>query len=622
MRRWCGGWGGGVALVVLTLLMVTPGLFTLPAIDRDESRFVQASRQMFESVALPVDARDRTPIGVSASGGPVGGLHSGGLVVPMLADRARLNKPPMIYWLQAASAAVMTRGDPLCDAVWMYRLPSAMAAIIAVLVTWRIGLTMFDARAAWLGAAMLGACAVVAVDAHQARADQVLLAVTTIAMGVLWKAWRSEKPGVGLCVLLWLLVGVGVLTKGPITPMVVVLTAVVAAGWSRRWGWLVALRPMLGLLIVAGVVGPWVWGVASRVGFETYASIVFDETVGRSASAKEGHWGPPGYHAVLLVVLLWPGSLLALLAVRRAWRKSVGGGVGDRDGGGGGDRNGLVRRVWRGVVRRREGRSAELFLLAWIVPAWLVFEIVGTKLPHYTLPMYPAVALLSGRAVLAGMSGRLIGAGDRGSKFGFVIWGVVGVGLACVGVAAVWWAGLGFGVAGFLAWLLAAVALVLAVIAGVHAMRRRFVMATLAGIAMHVAFAWTMLGLVLPRVDDVWVTRQIAAVVAGNGRAGPIATTGYAEDSVVLLARGRLERLDVAGGGGAVVEWLDVRPGGAVVMFADEVEVLMQGLDVDGYVMTSVEGFNYAAGRRVRLFVVERRDAGMGVGVGDGGGEL
>ena len=566
---------------------------------------------MFEALALPQSQRDTTPIRIATSHDDsnnkashvFGGLHAGGLVIPMLADKPRLNKPPIIYWLQATSAAICSRGDPNRDAIWMYRIPSAIAAIIAVLATWRIGLTMFNPRAAWLAAAMLGVAAVVVVDAHQARADQALLAITTITMGLLWKAWRSDRPTLRTCALLWLLVGVGVLTKGPITPMLVLLTATTAAAWTRRWKWLLQLRPALGLLIVAAVVAPWVWGVASRVGFENYASIVIDETLGRSASAKEGHWGPPGYHTVLLVALLWPGSLLALLSIRRAWNRSIGPIENTTTNT---THPALPKRFWQSLTRQRIGRSPELFLLSWILPAWLVFELISTKLPHYTLPMYPAVALLSARAVLAAATGRLIGTNDRGSSAGFVIWALVGIGVACAGLAAVWFADLGSTGASILAWLLAITTYILAAVAGNHAIRRRFIKATATAIAMHVTLAWTILGVVLPRASEIWITEQIAAAVGDHPH--HIATTNFTEDSLVFLARGRLHRIPATDPDSAS-RWLNDHQNAALIIQAEEARTFIEGLIAHDHphTLTPIEAFNYASGRLVRLVIIQNQ---------------
>lgn len=357
-RRW-----HAITLVLICAAVYVPGLFSIPPIDRDESRFAQASRQMYESVALPEAERDPA-------------MHSGGLAVPYVIDKARLNKPPLIYWIQATSAAVFTLGDPLDDAIWMYRLPSAVFATLTVLITWRIGLLLFDARAAWLGAATLAICPLVVIDAHQGRADQLLLTCTTASMwalaGIVRATSRGQRVPFRLAVGLAFGVAAGVLAKGPITPLVVVLAALGFAVLAWRFKWLMSTHPWLAALVTVATIGPWVYFVAEHFGFAEYKALVFDETVGRSAAPKEGHWGPPGYHLLLLPVLFWPGSLGLGLAVVHLWKR---------------------RRGWR------PARWQEMFLVAWIVPAWIVFEFVSTKLPHYTMPMYPAVALLCARAL-------------------------------------------------------------------------------------------------------------------------------------------------------------------------------------------------------------------------------
>src|SRR5262245_34300071 len=113
--RWAGSWPGGLLLVVLCLAVYLPGFAALSCVDRDEARIAQARRQLAES---------------------------GDYVVPRVQGRVRLNKPPLIYWLQSTAARALTRGETWRDAIWMYRVPSLLAAIVAALATWRMGLSM------------------------------------------------------------------------------------------------------------------------------------------------------------------------------------------------------------------------------------------------------------------------------------------------------------------------------------------------------------------------------------------------------------------------------------------------------------------------------------------------
>lgn len=407
-----------MALIVLCLVVYLPGFFSIPPVDRDESRFAQASRQMFESVAL-VPA-ERTA------------FHDGGLVIPKIQDRPRLNKPPLIYWLQAGSAALFTAGNPYHDAIWMYRIPSLLAAIASVLFTWRLGASMFDARTGWLAAALLAVCPVVVWEAHQARADMLLLGCTTLTMWVLWEVIRSSKSperklGVSLRwpLLFWLALSAGVMTKGPITPMVAALAALAFSISARRWRWLLSLRFELGIPILLFCTVPWVYAVAHRLGgLDRYLAIINDEVIGRSLAGKEGHWAPPGYHTILLPVLFWPGSLMTAAGLALAWRATRAARSETRATGFTGSAG---KPVLDGSSRDHSSHADPYtFALSWIAPSWLIFELVSTKLPHYTLPLYPALALLSARALLVAQAKLLPSAHSRIAVVGHVIWLLIG----------------------------------------------------------------------------------------------------------------------------------------------------------------------------------------------------
>ena len=579
------------AVVAVCLMVYLPGLATIPPVDRDESRFAQASRQMAE------------------------GRFPGDWVVPRVQEEPRLNKPPVIYWLQASSALAFTGGAIEHDAIWMYRVPSVLAAIVAAVATLLIGTSMFGLRCGMLAAVLLAIAPVVVFDAHQARADEVLLAVTVLAVACLWRLWRHRRdPRLPKrwTTLLWLLIGVGVLVKGPVTPVVVGGAAAALAFASGNGGWLWRLRPLGGMAIAAATAVPWLALAAAELGWEPLWSRIVEETIGRASSPMEGHSGPPGMHLVLLVALFWPGSLLAGLGIVRGFRVAL-----KMPDAGSGGRLARLRARWRS---RRVGRSSELFLLAWLLPGWLAFEIAATKLPHYTLPMYPAIALLSARGLVAASRG-WSEAATRLSRFGFGLWAVLG-GLMVLAPAAIaamairegWFGGAAaaaipslLAVADHHAWLALASLLACVLIVGISVrmiLGGRVLAGQLLALVPAVAALQVTFGSVLPGLAHVWISPRVMGEIDRLGAAGrPLAAVAFHEDSLVHLTRGRIARI----GEGEIDAWLAANPDGVVLAPATLVESrpgLRPLADGEGP-PPPIVGWNYSKGERVELRLAE-----------------
>ena len=330
-------------LTLFCLLLWTPGFFTISPGDRDESRFAQATKQMIETgdfvrIQNGAEARNRKPIG--------------------------------IHWLQVPfAAAAGALGLATENPIWPYRIPSALGGLLAVLATFQAGQHLVGRRAALLAAGMLAASVVLVVEVHIAKTDAALLGATTVAMGMLARAYLDPAGlRAGGAALFWLAMGAGILLKGPITPMVAGLAALALVVADRRAAWLRALRPGWGVPLMLAVVLPWFVAIGVATGGRFFADAVGGDLGRKLSSGDDAHWGPPGLHLLLLPLLVFP--LSALLPGGAAW-------------------------AWRG-----RAAAPVRFLLAWIVPAWVVFEAVPTKLPHYPLPLYPAVCLLAAGWVL------------------------------------------------------------------------------------------------------------------------------------------------------------------------------------------------------------------------------
>jgi 4-amino-4-deoxy-L-arabinose transferase-like glycosyltransferase len=336
-----------VALLLVCLLGFLPGIFQIPPVDRDEAYFAQATKQMIETGDY-VDIRYQ--------------------------DDVRYRKPVGIYWLQAAvvnTASALGVANARTS-IWLYRLPSLIGAIGAVLLTYWCALAFVSRRGAVLAALMMMSSSILGVEARLAKTDAVLLFMVVGAMAVLARVYLAPRrgdpqPGWGQLAIFWTALAVGTLIKGPMILMVVGLAAAALVVLDRSARWLLALRPLPGLLWLFLLVLPWFIAIYARVGTQFLVGSVGEDMLAKVASPQETHGAPPGLYLILFFVTFFPASILAGLAAPAVW-----------------------------AVRRE---PVARFLLAWLVPSWIVFELVVTKLPHYVMPLYPAIAILIAGAV-------------------------------------------------------------------------------------------------------------------------------------------------------------------------------------------------------------------------------
>src|SRR6266481_115820 len=330
-------------LALCGLLLFLPGFFNIPPIDRDEARFAQATKQMVES---------------------------GDFVDIRFQDDVRYKKPVGVYWLQAAVVETASAlGLPRAPVrVWLYRVPSLIGAIGAVLLTYWTALAFVTRRGAILAALILCSSVLLGAEARLAKTDAMLLLSVVAAMGALARAYLSwqrgedpEHPPWSWPAIFWTALAGGILLKGPLILMFVGLTLGTLAILDRSAAWLWRLRPVWGLMWVLVLVLPWFVAIFWRAGDAFFAGSIGGDMLSK-LSAQESHGAPPGLYLLLFWVTFWPGAALAGMAAPAVWR-----------------------------ARREPGAQ---YLLAWLVPSWIVFELVLTKLPHYVLPLYPPIAIL------------------------------------------------------------------------------------------------------------------------------------------------------------------------------------------------------------------------------------
>ncbi|WP_309644709.1 glycosyltransferase family 39 protein [Phenylobacterium sp.] len=351
LERYGRGWRGPAIAALVAFLAGLPGVFTMPPLDRDESRFAQATAQM---------------------------LETGEFIVIRFQDEPRFKKPVGIHWLQAGSVALFSQAED--REIWAYRLPSLLGAMLAAAACAWGAAVFFGGPTGLLAGALLGATFLLSTEAFIAKTDAVLAGTTTLAMAALARIYAASREGgrAGRLtrLLFWLGLSASILVKGPVGLMVVVLTALALSAWDRRWRWLKDLGWVWGLIILAAVVGPWAGAVTVATDGTFWTTAFGADFAPKLVGGQESHGAPPGYHTLLAPFLIFPGALLLPAALVLGWRHR------DEPG-----------------VR---------FALCWLVPAWIVFEATPTKLVHYTLPTYGALTWLMALAVMRAPLGPIV----------------------------------------------------------------------------------------------------------------------------------------------------------------------------------------------------------------------
>jgi 4-amino-4-deoxy-L-arabinose transferase-like glycosyltransferase len=535
-------------LLGLCLILFLPGFFAIPPIDRDEARYAQASKQM---------------------------LESGDFVDIRFQEETRHRKPVGIYWLQSATVAAL--GPDFRETIWAYRLPSLAGAVLVVLLVPWVGAGLVGREAATLAALMMAGCVLLGVEARLAKTDAALLAAIVAMQGALARIYLAEDDRSLLWpAIFWTALALGILIKGPVAPTVGGGTIVALLAVERRFGWLRRLRPALGIPWAGLIVLPWLVAILWFSAGGLDQAEIHRDFLQKIWSAQESHGAPPGTYLLAFWATFWPFSLLTGLALPWIWR--------------------------------HRGEPGVRFCLAWIVPTWLVFELSVTKLPHYVLPTYPAIALLTAAAVL-----------DRfGLAPGSALprWWLVPVTLFALVALALAVAPAGLLVAlearidplaitgGLLGLILAGLGL-----RTLLALRPHGALALLLGAAL-LLYA-TAFGRAFPALDSLWIAPRVAGAVAEHAPCpdGRLASTGFREPSLVLLAGTETELTDGAG----AARFLLADPCHLALVGQRHADDFARALAESGgtaVAVARIRGFNFNGGDRLDLTLYARSGGG------------
>jgi 4-amino-4-deoxy-L-arabinose transferase-like glycosyltransferase len=276
-------------------------------------------------------------------------------IFPTYNGEPRYHKPILIYWLMRLGVAI---GG---DNPFGMRLVSGFAGAATCVLVWGLGRRMFGPPVGRLAALVMATAPIMLIESKLATTDATLAFWFVGGQFCLWEL--SQRPSRRVAAVFWLLLALGILTKGPVPAVLFAAAGLVSwccggpgACWKR-------LEWRRGLLLLTLVTLPWFLAIGILSRGEFYRVAVGYHIVQRVTSGIEEHGGFPGYYVALSLLTFYPWSALMPPALFGAWS-------------------------------RRAGNPALGFLLGWIFGPLLFLELVQTKLIHYYLPAYSACALL------------------------------------------------------------------------------------------------------------------------------------------------------------------------------------------------------------------------------------
>ena len=335
-----------IVLFLGCLLFHLAGTWSLPLIDRDEPRFAEAAREM----------RER-----------------GDYIVPYFNNQFRFDKPPLTYWFQIASYRIFGEND------FAARFPTAVAAALVALVLFAWGKRVRDARAGWWAAIIFTLSLQTFIHGKAAVADMWLVLFVTLAHRAGWelginterRTSSAEHRIASWWLVFYVSLALAFLAKGPIgwTPL---LTVAIVQRFVRQEGFATRFKFVRGVLLMLALVC--LWGIPALVQTrgEFFRVGIGRHVIERSIATMEGH----GASSIWMYLALLPFYFITVFASFFPWSIKL-------------------PALWKNLRTNRDG--TDQFLLIGVVIVFGIFTFVQTKLPHYTLPAVPLLALLVAR---------------------------------------------------------------------------------------------------------------------------------------------------------------------------------------------------------------------------------
>lgn len=279
-------------------------------------------------------------------------VEQGQYMVPHLNYVRYFEKPPLLYWLDAASYKAFGVSE------WSFRLPNALAALLCVLLTYFFVARRFSRKTAFISSLILLSSFGFFAMTRVVTIDMLFASLLFAALCCFYEFYREKKRR--FLYLFYAGMALAVLAKGPVAVALMAITIVLFLLLEKRLSFLKEAVSMKGVLLFFAIAAPWFILMCMREK-EFFHFFFVDQHVLRFLTTKHRRSGPIYYFVPVLLGGLFPWSIFLPRAVARV------------------------------------GRLKEIRLfLVWSAVVFVFFSISGSKLPPYVLPIFPALAVVLG----------------------------------------------------------------------------------------------------------------------------------------------------------------------------------------------------------------------------------
>ncbi len=541
-----------IILLLLSFSLFFSSINSLPVLDRDEARYTQSSKQMIESnnyfsIKFQNEYRSKKPIG--------------------------------IYWLQAISVNLFTninylnnfKYEVLNDNIWKYRLISAGATFLSILFLYFFTNNLFQREVAFKSCLILAASLLVIAEAHIAKTDSVLLLLSTIIFITLFKYYTGyDNKSILHFFLLWGSLGISILIKGPLLLILLFLTVISIIFIEKDISWIKNSRPLLGILFVLIIGLPWFFLLSIEEQKNFIQESFFHDFLGKALIAQESHGAFPGFHTLGLWIFFSPFSLFFMPLIN--------------------------------FIKTSYKRKKILFLICWFLPCLIVMEIIPTKLPHYILPVYPAISIIMG-FLLSDIKKNESLFFNKLSYVGYFIYFLVSNALIIFLLKA----NQVYGEINFLSIIYYCLLLLLNNIVFIFIFKKQIRNAFYYLVFYSSIFSTIIYLLILPNLTLLWTSKNIAFLLEKNDYAenkNSIATIGYNEPSLIFEVGTQLKVFNN-------IESLikNFRRFDYLLIEKDyymEFNEIVKGEYLSYNVITNVKGYNASKGKWVAVYLLKK----------------